>query len=140
MAFNNNNSFHPNSNPYFTQTPFYSDNSNPAFYNKHQPNTPGWPYPNQYDPCPPNNYNFHNDFNSSPSHWEFTYPESNFQTPCPPYSPSPHYPQYSFPDSASYTPFSGPPIEEKFELEKSIEANLQEVEQQLQKMLASPIP
>ena len=48
--------------------------------------------------------------------------------------------QYSFPDFTSYTPFPGPPIEEKSELEKSIEANLQEAERQCQKMLASPIP
>jgi len=138
MAFNN--SFHPNNKPYFTQTPFYSDNSNPAFYNMHQLNTPGWPYPNQYDPCPPsNNYNFHNNFNSSPSHWGFTYPESNFQHPCPSYPPSPQYPQHSFPDFASHTPFSEPPIEEKSELLRSLEANLQRADQKLQ-TLASPIP
>ena len=138
MAFNN--SFHPNNNPYFTQTPSYSDNSNPAFYNTHQPHTPGWPYPNQYDPYPPsNNYNFQNNFNSSPSNWGFTYPESNSQTPCPPYPPSPQYPQHPFPDFASHTPFSESPIEEKSELLRSLEANLQRAEQKLQ-TLASPIP
>ena len=42
------------------------------------------------------------------------------------------------PNFASYTPFPGPPIEEKSELEKCIEANLQDVERQYQKMLASP--
>ena len=47
---------------------------------------------------------------------------------------------HNFPNFASYTPFPGPPIEEKFELENSIEANLQEAERQLQKMTASPIP
>jgi len=136
MAYNN--SFHPNNNPYFTQTSFYSDNSNPALYNMHQPHTPGWPYPNQYDPYPlSNNYNFHNNFNSSPSHWGFTYPKSNFQTPC---LPCPPGPQYSFPDSASYTPFSEPPIEEKSELLRSVEANLQRAEQKLQETFASPIP
>ena len=49
-------------------------------------------------------------------------PESNFQPPYPPCPPCPQFTQYSFPDFASYTPFSGPPIEEKSELEKSIEA------------------
>ena len=94
-------------NPYFTPTPYDSDNSNPAFYNMHQPNTPGWPYPNQYDPYPPsNNYNFHNNFNSSQSHWGFTYPESNFQPPCPPYPPSPQHFQdtYSVPPVQNETP------------------------------------
>ena len=126
MAYNYN-SFHP----YVTHTP-YSDNSNPVFYNMHQPHTPGWPYPNQYDPYPPsNNYNVQNNFNSSPSHWGFTYPESNFQNPCP---------QHSFPESTSYTPFSEPLFEEKSELQRSIEANLQQATQHFQKTLASPIP
>ena len=35
----------------------------------------------------------------------------------------------NFPNFASNTPFPEPPIEEKSELEKSIEANLQEAEQ-----------
>ena len=101
----------------------------------HQPNTPGWPYPNQYNPYPHSyDYNFQNNFNSSQSHWGFTYPESNSQIPCPPYSPCP---QYSFPDFTSYTPFSGPPIKEKSEFQKRIEANIQENEQQLQEILAS---
>ena len=59
-------------------------------------------------------------------------PELNFQPPCP---PCPQFTQYSFPDFASYTPFSGPPIEEKSELEKSIEANLQGAERHFQNML-----
>jgi len=62
--------------------------------------------------------------------------ESNFQ---PPYPHCPQFSQYSFPDFASYTPFLDQPIEEKSELEKSIEANLQEAERQFQNMLASPI-
>ena len=129
MAYNYN-SFHHNNNPYFTPSP-YSDNSNPVFYNMHQPHTLGWPYPNHYDPyTPSNDYNVQNNFNSSPSHWGFQYPKSNSQIPCPPYSSCP---QYSFPESTSYTPFSEPPMEEKSELLRSIEANLQRVEQQLQK-------
>ena len=39
----------------------------------------------------------------------------------------------------SHTPFLEPPIEEKSKLEKSIKANLQEAERQLQKMMASLI-
>ena len=42
MEFNNNKFFNPNMNPYFTPTLFDSDNSNTAFYNMNQPNTPGW--------------------------------------------------------------------------------------------------
>ena len=73
MAFNNNNSFNPNMNPYFTPTPFDSDNSNPTFYNMNQPNTLGWTYPNQYNPFPQSyDYNFQNNFNSSQSQWGFT--------------------------------------------------------------------
>ena len=95
----------------------------------HQPNTPGWPYPNQYNPYPHSyDYNFQNNFNSSQSHWGFKSPEPNFQPPCPPYPPCPQYTQYSSPDFASYTPFYEPPIKEK---SKSIEANLQEAEQHL---------
>ena len=48
-------------------------------------------------------------------------------------------PQYPFPNFASYTSFLEPPIEEKSELEKSIEANVQEAERQFQKMMASRI-
>ena len=59
MDFNHNNFFNPNMNPYLTPTPFDSDNSNPSFYNMNQPNTPGWTYPNQYNPYPQSyNYNF----------------------------------------------------------------------------------
>ena len=114
MEFNNNNSFNPNMNSYFTSTPLDSDNSNPTFYNMTQPNIPGWTYPNQYNPYPHSyDYNFQNNFNSSQSQWGFTSRELNFQPPCPPCSPCRQFTQYSFPDFASYTPFSGPPIEEK---------------------------
>jgi len=37
---------------YFTPTSFDSDNSNPAFYNMNQQNSPGWTYPNQYNSYP----------------------------------------------------------------------------------------
>jgi len=43
-----------------------------------------------------------------------------------------------FSQHASYTPFRQQPIEEKSELEKSIEA-MQEAEREFQEMLASPI-
>ena len=122
MEFNNNNSFNPHMNPYFTPTPFNSDNSNPVFHNMNQPNTPGWTYPNQYNPYPQScDYNFQNNFNSSQSQWGFTSSELNFQPPCSPYPPCP---QISFPEFASYTPFLEPPIEEKSELEKRVETNL----------------
>ena len=121
MEFNNNNFFNPNMNPYFTPTPFDLDNSNLLFYNMNQPSTPGWTYPNQYNPYPQSyDCNFQNNFNSSQSQWGFTSPELNFQPPYPPYPPSP---QFTFPDFASYTPFLEPRCEEKSELEKSIEAN-----------------
>ena len=85
-----------------------------------QPNTPSWTYPNQYNLYPQSyDYNFQNNFNSSQSQWGFTSPESNFQ---PPYPPCPQFSQYSFPNFASYTSFLDQPIEEKSELEKSIEA------------------
>ena len=104
----------------------------------HQPHTPGWPYPNMYDPyTPSNDYNVQNNFNSSSSHWGFTYPESNFQNPCPSYSPCP---QYSFPESTSYTPFSEPPFEDKSDLLRSLEANLQRAEQTLPEPFPSPVP
>ena len=84
MDFNNNNSFNPNMNPYFTPTSFDSDNSDPAMYNINQPYMPGWDYSNQYDPYPqPYDYNFQNNFNSSQSQWGFTSPESDFQPHCP---------------------------------------------------------
>ena len=51
-------------------------------------------------------------------------PESNFQPPYPQFS------QYPVPNFAFYTPFLEPPIEEKSELEKSIEATMQETERQ----------
>ena len=60
-------------------------------------------------------------------------PESNFQ---------PHFSQfsqYSFPGSASHPPFPEPPIEEKSELEKSMEVML-EVQKQLENMTASSDP
>ena len=41
---------------------------------------------------------------------------------------SPQFSQYSFIDFASYTLFSESHIEEKSELEKSIEANMQEAD------------
>ena len=105
MEFNNNNSFNPNMNPYFTQAPFVSDNFNPVFYNMNQPNTPGWTYPNQYNPYLQSfDYNFQNNFNYSQSQQEFTYPELNFQPPCPQFS------QYSFLDFASYTLFLEPQL------------------------------
>ena len=72
-----------------------------------QPYMPDWVYPNQYDPYPQsNNYNFHNDFNSSPSQWGFTYPEHNFQQLYPPSSPSPQYFQdtYSIPPDQNRLP------------------------------------
>ena len=62
-------------------------------------------------------------------------PESNFQPTCPPYPTCPQFSQYSFHDFASYSPFLDQPIEEKSELEKSIEA-MQEAEWKFQ---ASPI-
>ena len=92
------------------------------------------PIPQSYD------HNFQNNFNSSQSQWGFTSPESNFQPPCPLYPPGPQFSQSSFPDFASYAPFLDQPIEEKSELEKSIEASMQEAERQFQKTLASPIP
>ena len=92
----NNNFFNYNNNPYYTPTSF-SDITNPAYHNFDQPSVPDWSYPNQYDPYPPsNNYNFHNDFNSSPSQWGFTSPEHNFQPPCPSSPPSPQYFQESY--------------------------------------------
>jgi len=110
-------------NPYFTPTSFDSDNSDPAMYNMNQPYMPGWDYPNQYDPYPQHNdYNFQNNFNSSQSSWGFTYPESNFQPPCP------QVPQYSFPNFDSYTPFPEPPIEEKSSLERSMEESLERMQ------------
>ena len=113
-------------NPYFTPTPFVSDNFNPIFHNMNQLNTPGWTYPNQYNPYPQSyDYTFQNNFYSSQSQWGFTSPESNFQPPSPQFS---QISQYSFPNLASYTPFSESHIEEKSELEKSIEANMQEAE------------
>ena len=33
--------------PYFTQTSFDSDTTNPAYYNFNQPSMPDWSYPNQ---------------------------------------------------------------------------------------------
>ena len=54
-----------------------------------------------------------------------------FQPPCPQLS------QYALPDFVSYTSFLEPPIKEKSELEKSIEA-MREVERQFQNMSASP--
>jgi len=93
-----------------------------------QPNILGETYLNQYNPYPQSyDYNFQNNFNSSQSQWGFTSPESNFQ---PPHPPCPQFTQYSFSNFASYTPFLEPPCEEKSELEKSIDANLQEAERQ----------
>ena len=116
-------------NLYFTPTSFDSDNSNPALNNMKQSNRLDWIYLTQYDQYPQSyDHNFQNNFNSSQSHWGFTSPESNFQLPCPPCPPCPQFSQYSFSDFSSYTPFLEPPCEEKSELEKSIDANLQEAE------------
>jgi len=113
-------------NSYFTPILFVSDNSNLAYFNMNQPNTPGWTYPNQYNLYPQSyDHNFQNNFNSSQSQWGCTSLGSNFLPPCPQFS---QFSKSPFPNFASYTPFPGPPIEEKFELEKSIEANLQEAE------------
>ena len=115
----------------------FTDITNPAYHNFNQPSVPDWSYPNQYNPCPQSyNYNFQNNFNSSQSQWGFTSPEFNFQPTCPPYPPCPEFLQYSFRDFTSYTPFLDQPIEEKFELEKSIEV-MQEAERKFQ---ASLIP
>ena len=107
-------------NPYFTPTSFDSDNSDPAMYNMNQPFMPSWDYPNQYDPYPqPYDHNFQNNFYSSQSQWGFNSPESNFQPSCSQFS------QNSFPDFGSYTPFPVLPTEEKFNLERSMEAILE---------------
>ena len=123
MDFNNNNSFNHDINPYFTSTSFDSDNSDLAMYNMNQAYMPSWDYPIQYDPYLQSyNQDFQNNFNSSQSSWGFTYPESNFQPSCP------QFPQYSFPNCDSYTPFPEPPIEEKSSLERSIEESLQQMQ------------
>ena len=119
MDFNNNNSFNPNMNPYFTQTSFDSNNSDPAMYNMNQQYMPSWDYPTQYDPYLQSyNQDFQNNFYSSQSPWGFHSPESNFQPTCLQFS------QSSFPDFGSYTPFPVPPPEEKSDLERSIEESL----------------
>ena len=81
-----------------------------------------------------NNYQIN--FNSSQSQCGFTSPESNFQPTCSPYLPCPQFSQYSFPGFASYTSFLNQPIEEKSELEKSLEV----MHEAKQKFQASPIP
>ena len=48
MDFNNNNSFNPNMNPYFTPTSFNSENFNLDIYNMNQPYMPNWDYLTQY--------------------------------------------------------------------------------------------
>ena len=84
MDFNNDNSFNPNMNPYFTLTLFDSDNSNLAMNNMNQQYMPSWDYPTQYDPYLQSyNQDFQNNFDSSQSPWGFNSPESNFQLPCP---------------------------------------------------------
>ena len=56
-----------------------------------------------------------------------TFPELYYQSPCPP---------SSFPHSVSHTPFLKLPIEEKSELQKSMEAML-EAQKQFKNMTAS---
>ena len=98
-----------------------------------QPYMLSWDYPTQYDPYPRSyDYKFQNNFSSSQSQWGFNSPESNFQPSCLQFS------QYPFPNFASYTPFSGPLIEEKSKLEKSIKVVQAMLESQ-QKKLNSPI-
>ena len=59
MNFDNNNSFNPSMNPYFTLTSFDSDNSDPVMYNMNQPYMPDWDYPTPYDLYPQSyDYNF----------------------------------------------------------------------------------
>jgi len=86
-------------------------------YNINQPYRPDWvcpiqndPYPQFYDP------NFQNNFHFSRSQWGFTAPKLDYQSPCPP---------SSFQHFALHTPFSELPIEEKLELQKSMEAMLE---------------
>ena len=66
----------------------------------------------------------------------FTSPEINFQPTCPPYPPCSQFSQYSFPDFAAYTLFLDQLIEEKSDLEKSIEA-MQEAGRKFQASLIS---
>jgi len=119
MEFNNNNSFNPNMNPYFTLTLFDSDNFNPAFYNMNQANIPGWTYPNQYNPHPNLMIIISKIIStlhrvngvSSPLSQIVNYIVHNFH----------NFHNIHSPISLPYTPFLEPPIEEKSELEKSIE-------------------
>jgi len=130
----NNNFFNFNGNPCYTSASF-SDITYPTYNNFNQFSVSDWSNPNQYNPCPQSyDHNFQNNSNSSQSQWGFTSPESNFQPTFPPYPPCPQFSQYSFPDFASYTHFLDQPIEEKSELDKSIEA-MQEAERKFQASL-----
>jgi len=129
MEFNNNNSFNPNMNPYFTPTPFDSDNFNLTFYNMNQPNTPGWTYLNQYNPCPKlmtiifeiiSTLHRVNGDSTSPSQI-FNHLVYNFHN---------IHSLISLPILFSRTTNWS-------ELEKSIKVNLQKVKRQFQKIMAS---
>ena len=115
-----------------------------------QPYIPDWNYPIQYNPYPQYyNQDFQNNFYTSQSQWRITSPESNFQPPCPQFSQNsfPDFGSYTpFPVppteeksdlkrsmeeslqriqnllNSHQTPYTlEHPIEEKSELEKSVE-------------------
>jgi len=95
------------------------------------PYRPNWVYLTQYDPSPQSyDQDFQNNFYSSQSSWGFTISELDYQSPCP---------SSSFLHFASHTHFSKPPIEEKLELQKSLEAML-EAQKQFEIMTASSYP
>ena len=68
------------------------------------------PYPQSYD------QDFQKKIYSSQSQWGFTAPELNYQSPCP---------SSFFSHFASHTPFLELPLEEKTELQKSMEDMLE---------------